>query len=296
MAHKTLLSIDGGGEWFVGVSAYLASLDKAMGYTLMSHIDGGSGTSAGALLISLLMCGYSPADIDSVAIQEHKKMFDGVGFPQCLNLLRANKYRGKFAKSLLQKMLGDIKVKDVKKPIFLTGCNMATQEEIIFSHEYNSDWPLWKAALVSMSAPSYFPLIDGKYGDGGLVANNPAQVLLSGFCHQTSQPMEDIKILSFASSGRIVERKEKSLNVFTKAGWIKPVIDMQLKGNSRITHFIMKQQKLHGYLRLCPQLTDKHDYSLDDTKHFDAIRGLWYAEYRLTSNKVVNFLKGENHA
>lgn len=296
MCYKTLLSIDGGGEWFVGVSVYLAALDKSLEYKLRTKIDGGAGTSAGALLMSLFLYGYTPEEIDAVAKKEHKKMFDKVGFPQSWNPLRPHDYQGKFARQLLQKMLGNTKVKDVKTPIFLVGCNMSTQEEMIFSHEYNGDWPLWKAALVSMSAPSYFPLVDGMYGDGGLAANNPSQVLLAGFCHQTAQYMQNIKVLSFASSGRVAGKKASPVNVSTKVGWAKPVIDMQLKGNSRVTHFVMKNQPLRDYMRVCPQITEKQDYALDSVENFEDIRKIWQAEYTNTKATVINFLKGENHA
>ena len=37
---------------------------------------------------------------------------------------------------------------------------------------------LWYALRCSSAAPSYFTSVEGKYVDGGLMANNPTQVLM----------------------------------------------------------------------------------------------------------------------
>jgi predicted acylesterase/phospholipase RssA len=291
MCGKTLLSIDGGGIWFTGVVKYLRATDQRLDFKLHSYIDGYAGTSAGALVAALLAFGYTPIEIDELAETEAKKMFDPVGLPQSLNPLRPNLYKGDYAMKLLKRKFGETKIKDVQCPIFLVGTNLATGEEMIFSHEYNAEYPLWKAALISMSAPTYFPPVDGMFGDGGLLANNPAEVLLSGFAHECKTYIQNIRVLSLATSGRVVCAPKK-VDISTKIGWASKVIDITLKGNSRIAHFVMKNLPLQAYMRIAPILSKEQDYALDATKNIPEINKIWTAQFIDTKTDVLNFLKG----
>lgn len=291
MCGKTLLAIDGGGIWFTGVVKYLRAVDQYMDFKLRSRIDGFAGTSAGALVASLLAFGYTPTEIDELAGTDAKKMFDPVGFPQSMNPLKPNLYKGEHAMKLLKRKFGDTKIKDVQSPIFLVGTNLDTGEEMIFSHEYNEDYPLWKAALISMSAPTYFPPVDGMFGDGGLLANNPAEVLLSGFAHECGTYIQNIRVLSLATSGRVI-RAPKKIDISTKVGWAPKVIDITLKGNSRIAHFVMKNLPLQKYMRVAPIISKEQDYALDAVEHIADINEIWNNQFRETRNDVLNFLKG----
>lgn len=291
MCGKTLLAIDGGGIWFTGVAKYIRAIDQYLDFSLHNHIDGIAGTSAGAIIAALYAFGYTPAEIDYLAEKHALKMFDKVGFPQSINPMKPNLYKGAYAENLLKQIFGETRIKDVKLPIFLVGTNLDTGEEMIFSHGYNEEYPLWKAVLISMSAPTYFPPVDGMYGDGGLLANNPSEVLLAGFANECKTYVQNIRVLSLATSGRIIKASKK-VNMHTKLGWVPKLIDITLKGNSRIAHFVMKNLPLQAYMRISPILSKDQDYALDAVDKIKDINEIWNKQFKENRNEVLNFLKG----
>jgi predicted acylesterase/phospholipase RssA len=165
---KTLLAIDGGGLFGVGVANWLPKLKWKFDYY--------AGTSVGSILAACYACGMEPLKVQEMFNSNlPKRIFTKPGFPQSLNLLRPSIYDNAEAKKVLKEVFGDKKIKDTIFPIIIVAWNYVKRKEKVFTHKFNSEYFLRDAVLASMSAPTYFPVAkikdengdESMLGDGG---------------------------------------------------------------------------------------------------------------------------------
>ncbi|MCL2144139.1 MAG: patatin-like phospholipase family protein [Endomicrobia bacterium] len=288
---KTLLSIDGGGLFGVGVANWVPKLDNW-------KFDYYAGTSVGAILAACYASGKKPSEVQDLFNGDlPKKMFTKPGFPQNLNPLRPYVYGNKEAKKILKGVFGDTKVKDTEFPLVIVAWNYEKRKEKVFTRKFNGDYLLRDAVLASMSAPYYFPAAlikdenskEEKLGDGGVCGNDPS---LAGIAAMRDDGIivKNIKCLSVGTTGT---PKEKKLNVSASIGWLSVITDVITVGNAEYTSYGISRLLEHNnrYLRVAPD--NLPSGSMDDFNLLAKIKKVWSEWDHL---KALSFLKGNTKA
>jgi patatin-like phospholipase/acyl hydrolase len=280
---KTLLAVDGGGLFGVGVANWVPRLKWKFDYY--------AGTSVGSILAACYACGIEPLKVQEMFNGDlPKKIFTKPGFPYNLNPLRPATYDNVEAKKVLKDVFGDTKVKDTAFPIVIVAWNYEKRKEKVFTHKFNSEYFLRDAVLASMSAPTYFPVAkikdengnENMLGDGGVCGNDPS---LAGIAAMRDDAIKtkDIKCLSICTGG---VPKEKKLSVSTQAGWLPVVIDVITLGNVGYTSYGVSHVLDERYLRVCPK--DLPSGSLDDFSLVPKIRKAWEEYSHLEAFNFLN--------
>ncbi|KAM9683772.1 85/88 kDa calcium-independent phospholipase A2 isoform 1-T1 [Dama dama] len=184
--HDHLLCLDGGGVKGLVIIQLLIAIEKASGIATKDLFDWVAGTSTGGILALAILHGKSMAYMRGVYFRMKDEVFRG-----------SRPYESGPLEEFLKREFGEhTKMTDVKKPkVMLTGTLSDRQpaelhlfrnyeapecvREPRFSQNINlkppthpSEQLVWRAARSSGAAPTYFRP-NGRFLDGGLLANNP---------------------------------------------------------------------------------------------------------------------------
>jgi len=292
---KTILAIDGGGLFGVGVADWIPKLGSRM-------FDCYAGTSVGSILAACYAIGLEPLKVQEMFNSGlARRIFTKPRLPWRLNWFRPAIYDNKEAQKVLEEVFGDRRVEDVKDgcSLVIVAWNYKKRKEKVFtSDKCNNRYLMRDAVLASMSAPSFFPIVrlleeDGNpecLGDGGVCGNDPSLagvaalregILRNGVVEKIQT--RHIKCLSIGTSG--VPREKKKFNVFWKLGWLQVVTDIIAQGNASYTSYGVSHLLDDRYLRVSPE--GLPDSKMDNFKLLPEIRKVW-AEWDHTA--AVNFL------
>jgi len=287
---KTLLAIDSGGLFGVGVANWIPKLGNF-------KFDYYAGISVGSILATCYAFGMEPEKVrESFNSDFPQRLFVKPGFPQCLNPLRAAVYSNKGAKELLKEVFGDAKVKDAKYPLIIVAWNYEKRKEKIFTRKFNGDYLVRDAILASISAPTYFPFaiiknekqVSEKLGDGVVCGNDSS---LAGMAAMKDDGIKttDIKCLSI---GPIGMQKEKKVDVYTKSDWVPVIVDIITLGNASYNSYAARRllddsTDNKKFLRITPNTLPQ--CYLDDFSMLSKIKEAWEAWDHL---EAVSFLMG----
>ncbi|KAM6161859.1 85/88 kDa calcium-independent phospholipase A2 isoform 2-T2 [Erethizon dorsatum] len=184
--YDHLLCLDGGGVKGLVIIQLLIAIEKASGVATKDLFDWVAGTSTGGILALAILHSKSMAYMRGVYFRMKDEVFRG-----------ARPYESGPLEEFLKREFGEhTKMTDVKKPkVMLTGTLSDRQpaelhlfrnyeapeavREPRFSQNVNlkppaqpSEQLVWRAARSSGAAPTYFRP-NGRFLDGGLLANNP---------------------------------------------------------------------------------------------------------------------------
>jgi hypothetical protein len=278
----TGVSIDGGGILGIGPARFLAKLE----YKDEAFL---AGTSTGSILAALRGKGLEWQEILEIFQQEGKQIFKKPGFWWRANI-QMPKYNEANLEATLKKYLGDMKMKDLKKPVYITASDFLSGKPKVF---YPHDEDLVRYAVrCSTAAPTYFAPVDRRYADGGLWANNPALVGIAGFCRKTEINPLRCRILSLGTGGDKWDAVgiKKSMNLLQ---WANPVIQYSLNGTEESPSFIARAllntvkdglENNRRFLRISPTLTKT--YKLDSIDVMEEYSGIW-ADWEAENHAVV---------
>ena len=204
-----LLSLDGGGARFFVTVQILVALKERMQYlqpdcsTLKSYFDYIAGTSVGCLLgLGLSHCNCSPEFCRSAAIK----------FTEVVCTKNPTIPDVYYEACITEYLHKDLKLGDVEKPrVIMTTvigdraplvlhlmCNYGeARDEQLHARERKA----WEVARASTAAPVYSAPFEGKFLDGGLMANNPTLVAMTEIFEQAEREGKDAKIGLVVSIG-----------------------------------------------------------------------------------------------
>ncbi|KAM5250798.1 85/88 kDa calcium-independent phospholipase A2 isoform 1-T3 [Hipposideros larvatus] len=199
--HDHLLCLDGGGVKGLIIIQLLIAIEKASGVAIKDLFDWVAGTSTGGILALAVLHGKSMAYMRGVYFRMKDEVFRG-----------SRPYESGPLEEFLKREFGEhTKMTDIKKPkVMLTGTLSDRQpaelhlfrnyeapecvREPRFSQNINlkpltqpSEQLVWRAARSSGAAPTYFRP-NGRFLDGGLLANNPTLDAMTEI-HEYNQDM-----------------------------------------------------------------------------------------------------------
>ncbi|XP_052604282.1 85/88 kDa calcium-independent phospholipase A2 isoform X1 [Peromyscus californicus insignis] len=327
--HDHLLCLDGGGVKGLVIIQLLIAIEKASGVATKDLFDWVAGTSTGGILALAILHSKSMAYMRGVYFRMKDEVFRG-----------SRPYESGPLEEFLKREFGEhTKMTDVKKPkVMLTGTLSDRQpaelhlfrnydapeavREPRFNQNINlkpptqpADQLVWRAARSSGAAPTYFRP-NGRFLDGGLLANNPTLDAMTEI-HEYNQDLirkgqgNKVKKLSIVVSlgtGRSPQVPVTCVDVFRPSNpWElaktvfgakelgKMVVDCCTDPDGRAVDRARAWCEMVGiqYFRLNPQLGS--DIMLDEVSDAVLVNALWETEvyiyeHREEFQKLVQLL------
>ncbi|KAK6128961.1 hypothetical protein DH2020_037304 [Rehmannia glutinosa] len=257
----TVLSIDGGGIRGIIPGTILGHLESKLqeldgpNARIADYFDVIAGTSTGGLITTMITAPgvnnrpmFAAKNITSFYLEHSPKIFpehsrnNFVG--KITNLIGGPKYDGKYLKSMLEGLLGNLTVSHTLTNVVIPTFDIKRLQPIIFTTKDGkaivsknallSDVCLGTSAAPTFLPPHYFETkdADGKIRtfdlvDGGVAANNPTlmaithiskQILLGNFELVDMQPMDSNRMLVL-SLGTGIAKLEEKYNAKDAARW-----------------------------------------------------------------------------
>ncbi len=286
MAKYRVVSIDGGGIRGLITTILLQRIVATPGLeTFLQSIDLITGTSTGGLLALGIAHGLDLAKIRDVYVEEGPKIFDDSWLDNLVDLgkLRGADYDIKPLRRVLEKLLGDVTLGQLKKRVLITAFDLDNEDpkpekrtwKPKLFHNFpgpNSDSSSRAAdvGLYTSAAPTYFPSVDG-YIDGGVYAGNPAMCALAQTQDRRYSPtpaLDDVLLLSLGTGTSLQYIKGKSHD-WGYVQWVKPLISLILDGTAGIADYQCSQILGNRYHRLAPVFPVGVSVPMDDVGKID---------------------------
>lgn len=168
------ISIDGGGIKGVMVTKALSLLEGHLGRSVHDVFRLAAGTSTGSIISAGIAAGLSAAELHQLYLELGGDVFERT-WRSILWPLTRYRYAHEPLASALRRHIGDIKMRHFwevapRTDVVITTFDLLTNHTCFvkpWKPKY-ADWTVVKAVLASSSVPTYFPVVEGRYVDGGV--------------------------------------------------------------------------------------------------------------------------------
>jgi predicted acylesterase/phospholipase RssA len=228
------LAIDGGGIRGTMVAKALAVLEEAEGKSCREIFGLTAGTSTGSILSAAVAAGIPAAKTHDVYVDLGRNIFKKswrLIFP--FKYLVHYMYPSDYFKATLQKYLGEMTMGDLwaaepRMDVVITTRDLVLNKTCFVKpwKDNYKDWKVWYAVLCSSSAPTYMPVVDGRYVDGGVGSYaNPCYLAAyeAQFCLEW--PLEETTLVSVGTGRYPGGLKPHQADRFNALDWVLPAID-----------------------------------------------------------------------
>jgi len=292
---KTLLSINGGGLFGIGVANWLPKLTSKWNW----KFDCYAGTSVGSILAACYAIGMTPSEVQELFNSDLPEKMFTKKYITTKQFIKSAIYKTESAREALTSVFGNRKVSDVTNPLVIVAWNYSKSKEKVFSQTSNSSYLLRDAVLASMSAPTYFcplKLEDDRgeleqLGDGGVCGNDPSLAGIAAmldFYKKQRLSIQDIKCLSINTIGEPKEIKKEVKISSVILSWIPVLTEAITSGNAAYTFYgISRIMGSNRYLRISPYGLP-NDGRMDD---FDLVSKIKKAWLKHPEQAALKFLK-----
>lgn len=231
------LAIDGGGIRGTMVAQALAVVEAAEGVSFAERACLTAGTSTGSIISAALSVGL-PAE----RIHRLYRDLAATIFPQSFWskiwpnywLLKRYRYSNRplidaLKAYLGEKTMGELDEERPRKDLVIVLRDLV-ENRPRFVKPYKAayaDWPIWKAVLASSTVPTYFPVVDGRYIDGGVGSyGNPCYVAAYEiqYCIE-DWDLSDTTLISIGTGTGQSNLAPGAVDRFYAWNWIGPLMD-----------------------------------------------------------------------
>lgn len=265
MPRFQVLALDGGGLKGIFSAAVLAAIESDLQTSITKHFDLIVGTSTGGILALGLGKGMRPHELVEFYVEHGPRVFSGAGsLGAQVKQWFKTKYDQKGLQDALHNVLGDTLLGDSKTRLVIPSFSLDDDAAYLFKtphHEtFRRDWrtPMWKVALATSAAPTYFPSsthVGGiRHVDGGVWANNPILVGVAEAVAFCGSSLDRVRILSLGTTAAVDHRPER-LTAGGYLQWATSSVDVLLRGQSQSATDIARHLLPQGHVtRLDPRV------------------------------------------
>lgn len=226
------IAVDGGGMRGVIPARALMILEETLGKSSHEIFNLAVGTSTGSIIAAGIACGLSAAEMLQF-YQElgnevfHKSLRSRFWFGSRFRYPRLP-LENALREHLGDRAMGELWKQDPPTDLVITTFDMihnTTRFIKPWKPEYE-EWPVYKAVLASAAAPTYFPVMDGRYVDGGLGSyNNPCYLAAYEILFCLKWPLEDTTLISLGTGRSNAGISFGQADRFLPVQWIGPLLD-----------------------------------------------------------------------
>ena len=226
------IAIDGGGMRGVIPIRALMKLESVMGIPLSQMAGLVAGTSTGSIICAGLAAGLGAGQMFQLYQELGKSVFRR-SLRSLVWPLTRYRYPAKPLRIALQEALGNLRMGELwdnngpNMDLVITAYDLTLNRTRFikpWKPEY-ADWPLVDALLASSAVPTYFPVVDGRYVDGGVGSySNPCYVAAyeARFC--LGWKPEETTLISLGTGRARNGMLPGKANSFRAWDWISPTL------------------------------------------------------------------------
>ncbi len=277
----TILSIDGGGIRGILPGVILSYIEEQLRVKegtqarLSDYFDLMAGTSTGGILTCMYITPgedgrpkFTASEAVDLYLKNGEKIFSipfGRRIINWFGLFEA-KYPVKNIEQILLEKLKDTKLSQALKPCMITAYEIFQRKTVFFNQVdtrkgNTSDYLMRDIARSTSAAPTYFKpaRIESTFGaplylvDGGMFANNPAMcayaearsLKFKEVLKRDDKPdypnATEILMISIGTGSQGVSYPYSKAKKWGVIGWLVPLIDILMSGNSETVHYELDQ-------------------------------------------------------
>lgn len=227
-----ILAIDGGGIRGLFPASFLAHIEQYTSKAIANHFDLVVGTSTGSIIALGLASGFSAAETLKFYEEYAPTIFPGnASLSYKVKQIFRPKYNIEPLIAALQQTFGEHKLNELQVPVCIPSYELVSGVPRVFKTDHHPDlhWGgdqvVWKVAVASCAAPTYFPAFqletDDAYIDGGIWGNNPVMVGVTEGVRYFGKRLDEIAVLSIGTGSRafrLPHATARSMGIF---GWAR---------------------------------------------------------------------------
>ncbi len=274
------LAVDGGGYRGIMVAKALSILEEHLGKHCSDIFSLTAGTSTGSMISGGISAEMTASQIYDVyheigRIVFKKRLRSTKPFSYLFRYMYPNDALIKALRENIGEMtFGEFHKKYPSKDIIITVRDLV-ENRTRFVKPWKSDykdWKIWYAVLGSCTVPTYFPVVDGQFVDGGVGSfSNPCYIAAYeiAYCLDNWDPKETT--LVSIGTGRTKEGfKPNEANKYNQLKWIRPMFDIFLSdANDQQVRIVKRFFNDLDFRRF--QVDFKEHIDMDDTSKTDIL-------------------------
>lgn len=271
------LAVDGGGIKGIVATRALAILEQYMGVSVHSIFRLAVGTSTGAIISVGLGAGLSAQRMFDLYYRMGRDVFRRTWRSRTWPLTRY-RYPHTALERALTMYLGDIRMGDLwtaqpRTDIVVTVFDLvANRTRFVKSWKSKyTAWPVKTAVLASCSIPTYFPVVNGRYVDGGVGSYaNPCYLAAyeAKFCLDWDPAQTTL--ISLGTGRDPHQLKPGDASAFWAWNWINPVLGAFLQSADdqqvRLVEIFFRQLDFRRF-----QVDFEHPMRADDPRRMNEL-------------------------
>jgi predicted acylesterase/phospholipase RssA len=231
------LALDGGGLRGIMAARALAMVEGELDRPCAEVFELLVGTSSGSIISAAIAAGIPADEIHALFIESGRDIFRKTW--RSYWPLAGYKYPGEPLAAVLRDALGERTMGDFwrggRLDVVITVRDLVenrTRFVKSWKPEYR-DWKAWYAVLCSSSAPTYFPVVDGRYVDGGVGSyTNPCYLAAFEGTRILGWDPGETTLLSLGTGREGEKLKPHEADHYNALEWIYPLIETFLAATS----------------------------------------------------------------